>query len=397
MRNPRRVAAWALTVGMVGSTAAAVSAQEAGVDTITVALDGSGDFNSIAAAIDAANAGDSILIAPGEYIESLYIDKPLTLSGDGARDAVVIAPGDDVPQREVEFDGPSQVAVYVDGADVVIEHLTVSIPADFPIALIGGTSVIRDIVTDDTIVVRGDASVLIEDADLHSVAVAGPSEAVVRDNTIRESMVAFEGGRATVEGNLVLDMPIVAEGGGHLEVTGNTFEPNDDEPGVVIAEPESTGHVIGNEFSGGWVGVIVEYPSESLVEGNTIDGAEIGIVVVESGATIRDNTITAVRDKGIWTIGEGPRIEGNTIAGGRTGLHAESLPGEIHPRATDQQAGPFIVGNAITGSSHFGVVIEDVPAELSGNTICAGREPVKIAGEANLILGTNEICEVDEG
>ena len=63
MRNPRRVAAWALTVGMVGSTAAAVSAQEAGVDTITVALDGSGDFKSIAAAIDAANAGDSILIA----------------------------------------------------------------------------------------------------------------------------------------------------------------------------------------------------------------------------------------------------------------------------------------------------------------------------------------------
>ena len=55
------------------------------------------------------------------------------------------------------------------------------------------------------------------------------------------------------------------------------------------------------------------------------------------------------------------------------------------------------MGNTITGSSHFGVVIEDVPAELSGNTICAGREPVKIAGEANLILGTNEICEVDEG
>ena len=53
-----------------------------------VAQDGSGDFPTIGEALSAAVDGDMILVEPGEYVESLVIDKEVTLSGDGAVDTV---------------------------------------------------------------------------------------------------------------------------------------------------------------------------------------------------------------------------------------------------------------------------------------------------------------------
>lgn len=51
---------------------------------INVAKDASGDFNTIQEAIDAANPGDLILVAPGEYDELVIMHKPVKLQGWGA-------------------------------------------------------------------------------------------------------------------------------------------------------------------------------------------------------------------------------------------------------------------------------------------------------------------------
>jgi hypothetical protein len=51
--------------------------------TWTVALDGSGNFASISGAVSAATAGDTIVIAPGLYLESLHITKAVHLVGIG--------------------------------------------------------------------------------------------------------------------------------------------------------------------------------------------------------------------------------------------------------------------------------------------------------------------------
>ncbi|HUS71786.1 MAG TPA: NosD domain-containing protein, partial [Sedimentisphaerales bacterium] len=50
---------------------------------LTVAPDGSAQYNSIQKAIDAASAGAVVRIAPGVYKERIKIDKPLTLEGAG--------------------------------------------------------------------------------------------------------------------------------------------------------------------------------------------------------------------------------------------------------------------------------------------------------------------------
>lgn len=396
MRITRDLSAAGIAVGLLAFSTVGAAAQDGA--THSVAQDASGDFDTIGSAIEAAADGDTVLIAPGTYVENLVIEKDLTVSGQGDRSEVVIQPPQDLEQRSLEFeDEVGRFVIWVENADVAFEHLTIGPLIGYDMAIIGGSAVIEDIATHDTIAVRGEASVSVKDSDVAFLQFGGPTEAVVTGNTLRGGALAFEGAQAVFEDNEVLDTPLVADGTGRIEVTGNTFRPNAEEPAVVIVDPESVGIIVDNEFEGGWVGILLEYSEESLAEGNTIHGAEVGIVVVEGSSLVRGNSVADATETGVLVVGEGPTIEGNTITGGRVGLHAHALPGEMHPRAIDHQTGPFITDNTIAGVSHFGVIIEDVPAELSGNTICAERESLKIEGEANLILGTNDICEPVDG
>ena len=391
MRRARNLSLAGVLVGLLASNAPAVVAQEGTVHT--VAPDRSGDYETISAAIRAASAGDTILISPGTYVEHLEIDKDLTLSGEGDRADVVIEPPDDQAERDVGGGDTGVVLIWVEDADVTLEGFTLGPRFGFGIVIKGGTADIRDIDIPDTILVLEDAIVSVEDSELMLLNFEGPNETTIAGSTMRNGAFAWAGASATFADNEIINGPIVAEDGASITVVGNTFAPSEDEAGVVIAEPESTGYIVDNEFTGGWAGIILEYPVESTAERNAVTGAANGIVAVESGGVIRDNTIVDAGEYGIYTVGEGMTIEDNTVEGGRVGLFSMLLPPPAHPRATDYQAGPFVSGNTITGASHFGVLVEDAPAEISGNVICAERESLKIEGEANLVLGTNEICD----
>ena len=76
----KRIAPWALLALMLGSSWAQAA---------TITVGGGGDHATIQAAIDAALAGDTILIADGTYPEALSLTKPLSLVGN-SRTGVII-------------------------------------------------------------------------------------------------------------------------------------------------------------------------------------------------------------------------------------------------------------------------------------------------------------------
>jgi parallel beta-helix repeat protein len=64
-------------------------AQTPSVPTLRVAADGSGQYTSIVDAINAAEAGSRIEVAPGTYEGGVIIDKPLDIVGTGSFDQVI--------------------------------------------------------------------------------------------------------------------------------------------------------------------------------------------------------------------------------------------------------------------------------------------------------------------
>ncbi|WP_417914424.1 right-handed parallel beta-helix repeat-containing protein [Candidatus Electronema sp. JM] len=68
------------------------SARAASVQSPTVIVDqkGRGDYATITDALKAVKAGTRILVRPGLYEESIVLDKPVEIIGDGNRDDIVI-------------------------------------------------------------------------------------------------------------------------------------------------------------------------------------------------------------------------------------------------------------------------------------------------------------------
>ena len=387
------VVALAATLFLPATAAAETTA------THEVAADGSGDYETIAAAIEAAADGDTILIAPGTYVENLHLDKPLTLIGDGAREDIVILQDETEPQYvAMEPDGTSVVTVYVDDADVTIERISIMDEHDLytSILLDGGTSMIRDIYANDFVGVRGDANVTIEDSYVERLGTWGSDNYThATGNEIRDHFFASEGSRGRFEGNTVIDRPVVIESGAEFEIVDNTMTPLPNEPGVVVVDHASRATITGNEVEGGFAGVILEFAGESIVEGNAIHGAELGVLSVETPSTIAGNSITDSIEVGIVAAGNGMTVSGNDIRGGRLGIHAHAIDGRP-PGAPVLDAPPRLIDNTIADVSHFGFVIEDSDASVERNTVCAGRDAFQFVGDSSPAIGMNDICEVGE-
>ncbi len=399
-------------VGLLAITAPGAVAQEGAI--ITVASDGSGDHDTISAAVEAASGGDTILIAPGSYVENIYIDKALTLVGDGPREQIVIlqdesdrqivdmAPAWPRTRRAGPQDRPvesSLVTIHVADADVTIESLSIMDEDDVlytSLLLDGGTSTVRDVDTNGFVGVRGDAFVTIEDSDIERLGSWGTSShTVATGNEIRDLFFGSEGATGRLEGNVVY-RNIVIERGASYEVAGNRILPIEDEPGIVISDPETIATITGNEVDGGPIGISVEFAGKSLVEGNTLSGSELGLRALETASTIARNTIHDVTEVGIVAAGHGMTITGNDISGGRLGIHALAIDYDrVTPGIVRHDEPPRILDNLVADASHFALVIEDSSPSVSGNRLCGGRQAIRIVGDSSPSIGGNEMCEVD--
>jgi hypothetical protein len=331
-RTWRRLAPMAAAMLAIAAIPAAVS----GSSTINVP----GDFPSIQAAIDAATAGDTVLVAAGTYHERVdFHGKAVTVQSSGGPGATVIDGG--AAGRVVNFSSG-------EGRQSVLRGFTIR----------------------------------------NGVETSGQSGAGV--NVFRAS--------PTIDGNLVTGNTACGGGGGVYADQGapliehNVFTGNDGSwlctggggGGVFVSATDAggaTAQVIGNTFSGNrayWGGAILVEEAgaltiaDNVISGNTSSDDGGGIwILSQSNSVIVQNLIVNNRSGGqlgggIWLqtscCGAAPRLEANTIAG-NSANEGSALWMNTPPS--------YVVDNVLVGSATQEVVYCDqllaVPAHFDNN------------------------------
>lgn len=238
------------------------------------------DFPTIQAAIDAAEEGDTITVAPGLYQENIVIVKHLTLQGAGA-DQVTIAAAD--PSR------PTLVVRLAQG--VIVQGFTIT----------GGYGGVR-------IESRAQAALTanrIAGNRWDGVEVRGPAQATLENNEISgngdDGIDVWDYGQATITKNKIF--------GNWKGVSVGVFARAD------LQENEISGNwtgalvwvgaqasFIGNKISGNrWHGVEVRDAVAALFQANEIiENLGNGVLLAgEAKAELRDNKII---NSGLWGI-----------------------------------------------------------------------------------------------
>jgi len=271
----------------------------AGPPPLVVDQFGRADHTTIAAAIAAARPGDRIMVRPGFYQESLVIDKPVEVIGDGPVSAITVqARGSDVvrftaPAGRVsnltlrQAGGAVGRAVNITRGRLVLEGCDLSSHSGVCIAIHGGA--------DPRI--RGNR---ISNGKNAGVYVYGSGLGTVEDNDItgntRAGVWIGSGGNPTVRGNRISNGKAV---GVYVYVSGlGTIEDNDItgnvKSGIVILSGRNP-TVRGNRINrnGGW-GIRISLLGGGTVERNDLSANKLGALHIGIGSrskvTQRDNT-----------------------------------------------------------------------------------------------------------
>ena len=360
-----------------------------------VSIAGGASFETIQEAIDAASDGASIIVSAGLYEESLTINKPLNISGQGLDQVTVTGDGDgtivevDLVQRTLQITGMAFEAPFdelgtvrgfriTDSTDVLLHDTFIGFePSEDGECLHGlaGVELSRSNVTLSStsifcvgfssdnggtgVLTQTDASLTMIDSDITAVGSFGIKSI---DSTINLSDTVIQ----------AVNRPSGAE---NFERDGTAIHVETGSEEVVLDGVEI--------FNGVLAGVFVEGGPSMSVSSSSFDGYNYGVIfwggdraaAAARSFTATGNTFTDMRSMALWTWASstitGSTIELiNTVPGAHTfpdgnGIVVEAPGGEVS-----------ISGNVLTnlggraigvyGSTTEGAV---ATAEVVGNTI----------------------------
>lgn len=248
-------------------------------------VDDDGDFDTVAEAVEAATAGQTVFLCEADFAETLTIDKDLTLEGAASDDTFWAGLGDEVPLR-------------ITGANVTLRRIGFQSEAS-------------------GVVIEGGS------LDLDRVAFWGVGEFGVQasDAAVTASRVkvsnAGEGGFEVVDGSLdLVDSEVVARGNG-VKVEGGTA------------------HIAGTEFSG-----IFPMDGSDLGEGGW------GVWLDGAAGELEGNTFTQ-NAADVYVEGAGGTVSmlGDALSGSYYGVWFESTSGSLTDVTIDQYLQYGIIQN----------------------------------------------------
>ena len=371
-----------------------------------ILLVGNGGFGSIQAALDAANPGDTILIAPGTYAGNFVIDKAVTLLGANAG----VDPNSGVRTAETiitDPDGGANKIILVSSSDVTIKGFTFqgTLGETFEAITAWNGPGLFDYNTVDRLVVQNNIITDVGGEDsldpLYGYAIDlgsdGAGANISSDSVISNNLFANMpyGNGVILYGNAYADIQNnVFEGVENPIYVGNQWMP--DEVGATgtrtisgnTIETTGTGIFINNNFSN---------PSPMTVTDNDIsDGAApvqngTGIVIWSLNGTatvvVEDNDVTGMAT-GVEVWNATATIAGGTLDGNAVGVRATNV--------TAYGPAPAIVtiaGTTISNSTTAAVMADDTGIGSNvAQVIFDATSPPTLIGNADpdvLVTGDN--------
>ncbi len=328
----------AIVVATILATMLVVSAGIAGAQIfgadgpIVVDQSGNGTVETITEAVAMAMDGDEILVKPGTYIESITVDKDITITGDGGPEEIVVEIPEDGPTDATIFGSSTRYAFFLDKTNATVGNLTVVDPTKSDgtaFVVIGGSPTIHDVVAN------------LEPSGARS-----------------GGFVLMDGGAGVIRHNTT-DSFLWVDGGSTPEIVDNVST------WVIRANGIGTDPWIhGNVATGIWAhGGSAPLVEDNGISGSTNSGCGIEAGDAETRPTVRDNRVSE-NDVGICAYlgGSFAELIGNTVTGNGIGLRVSTTP-EV----------PDLTGNIICDNDQnvvgFG---EDAPSD---EELCAEELP----------------------
>lgn len=325
----------------------------------------SAKYTTIQAAVDAAKAGDTIVVAKGTYTEQVTFaaDKDnITLRAMNSQRPVIVAPAALAGDKGI---------VEVDGADgVTVRGFTIT-----GLATAGGGLTYGVVIDGGSATVRDNLITKIRNNPLDgvqtgvAVAVLGDvskTAAVIDGNTITDyqkgGVVVFGAdATATVSGNTIV-------GAGPTDlIAQNGVQVSDGADGYVFEN-----FISGNEYTGpedvSAAGIYADTADTVVVAGNKVFENQTGLLLVNLGSVlVTGNRVFDNSQDGVDLVGvrgglfAGNRVEGNGVDGVYLGDTTNVVVTGNRVRdnggrglvLTDGSSGNVVLGNALRGNAGF--------------------------------------------
>jgi hypothetical protein len=252
-------------IGFCGSAVAEIPAAYT-PRTITVSLDGSGDFVSIQEAVDSAKKGDTVFLKPGSYPQNLTIHSKerVKLVGAGVDQVTLLGRGDLV--------GVLHVGKWPYGAtDIEITGMTVNERGGHAVGIFNGKGItLRNLHVKGMVFGQQVRDVRIEDCVIGGSETAG---------------VQFADSQAALIGNVIHDNDYGVNVAGKSEVRlernvimRNLFE-------AVVVSDHAKAMLISNTLVKNGTGVAFLGSSRSEASGNIVGFNKIGFLIAKTSQT----------------------------------------------------------------------------------------------------------------
>jgi parallel beta-helix repeat protein len=325
-------------------------------------------YTSIQAAVDAASAGDTVLVYPGSYPEQVRVGTdqngwPVSLYGRSLDNLALVSETPLAATISLPESAPAVSAILTVGyaTGVRVEGFTIAGPGAYSGQLYDGLEVNHRATVD------------------------------VRGNLFRDIGDPASGGEES-GGQNGIAVYVGADDGGTAVIQGNTFV-RYQKAGVVVDGPNSSATVLDNTFVGAGptesvaqIGVQFSQNGSGLAQGNLITGhvytgpagpdeenplSAAGVVVYQAGAvTVSDNDILA-NQTGVYVQDQSgaTQISLNTVDG-------STLDGIVLDLA---RASTVVFQNAVSYSGRDGIHVQSASHYnlITGNTVTfSGRHGI---------------------